>query len=336
MSEDDDKGGGDKNGYDKNGYDKLYAQWSPRSTAINAPADTGARRIVTMGWHPDVPDFRDCDLDTLDRDPKTSGRKRQSETRVADLLCAAKLPATGTVDLRPGCSPIEDQGRLGSCTAQSVVGLMEYLMGRAGMDHIDGSRLFVYKITRNLLGWTGDTGAYLRTAMHAVRAFGVPPEELWPYVIDRFEDEPTPFLYSYAQNFKAMKYVRLDKAGLPTNKILDNVKYVLARGYPVAFGFTVYSSLTGTADISFPDTRYRRSGGHAVLAVGYDDNHKTGPDEDGPVVPSLIIRNSWGRIWGDAGYGYLPYEYVLRGQARDFWTAYSWDWIYTTAFDSPA
>ena len=205
-------------------------------------------------------------------------------------------------------------------------------MRRSGMDHIDGSRLFVYKVTRNLLGWTGDTGAHLRTAMHAVRAFGVPPEELWPYVIDRFEDEPTPFLYSYAQNFKAMKYVRLDRAGLRTNMILENIKYVLARGYSVAFGFTIYSSISDDANIPFPKETDRRSGGHAVLAVGYDDNHNIGSDNNGRNVPSLIIRNSWGPIWGEGGYGYLPYEYVKRGLARDFWTSYSWDWIDTGVF----
>lgn len=302
-----------------------HSQWTPRSSAIDTPAEIGARRIVTMGWNPDLPDFRDVDLDSHDQSPQTG------DVKLADLLCAANLENGAKIDLRAQCSPIEDQGRLGSCTAQSVVGLMEYMMRRAGKDHIDGSRLFIYKVTRNLLGVTGDTGAYLRSTMHAVRAFGVPPEALWPYVVDRFEEEPTSFLYSYAQNFKAMKYVRLDKAGLTTKKILDNIKYVLCRGYPAAFGFTVYSSISGAADIPFPDARTdRRTGGHAVLAVGYDDNHRVGRT----VVPSLIIRNSWGRAWGDQGYGYLPYEYILRGLARDFWTAYSWDWINTGAFDA--
>ena len=317
----DSKNGDSKNGDVKNGNLWRYAQWSPRSSAVGMRAGAGARRIVTMGWHPDLPDFRDIDLDT--RDLHAIGPRKNSGTRIADLLCAKTLPSDGKVDWRETCSPVEDQGRLGSCTAQAVVGLMEYMMRRSGMNHIDGSRLFVYKVTRNLLGWTGDTGAYLRTAMHAVRAFGVPPEELWPYVIDRFEDEPTPFLYSYAQNFKAMKYVRLDKAGLQTDIILENVKYVLARGYPVVFGFTVYSSISDAANIPFPKKTDRRSGGHAVVAVGYDDDHEE---------PSLIIRNSWGPMWGEGGYGYLPYEYVTRGLARDFWTAYSWDWIDTGFF----
>lgn len=339
------KNGAPKNGAPKNGGTKLYAQWSPRSSAINAPYDTGARRIVTMGWHPDIPDFRDVDLDNSDPNPELNGAQQCADVKHADLLCVRDLPAAGSVDLRSYCSPVEDQGRLGSCTAQSVVGLMEYLMRRSGMDHIDGSRLFVYKVTRNLLGSTGDTGADLRTTMHAVRAFGVPPEELWPYVVTDFDEEPTPFLYSYAQNFKAIRYVRLDKADkkagekagkvdLPADKILENVKSVLARGYPVVFGFTVYSSLTGASDIPFPGKTDRRSGGHAVMAVGYDDHHKVSDGGDGCTVPSLIIRNSWGPEWGEQGYGYLPYEYVLDGQARDFWTAYSWQWINTGQFDS--
>ena len=64
------------------------------------------------------------------------------------------------------------------------------------------------------------------------------------------------------------------------------------------------------------------------MAVGYDDNHRVA----GKKVPSLIIRNSWGVDWGEDGYGYLPYDYVLTGLARDFWSAFKWDWIETGQF----
>ena len=171
---------------------------------------------------------------------------------------------------------------------------MEYMMRRGGINHINGSRLFVYKMTRNLLGWTGDQGGYLRKAIQAVSIFGVPPEEHWPYEIERYEEEPAAFHYAYADNFRALNYARLDPYGIPPEEILTTVKRTIYAGYAVVFGFTVFSSLTQAPDIAFPDNNDSARGGHAVMAVGYDDHHAV----NGQTVPSLVIRNSWGRDWG--------------------------------------
>ena len=62
-------------------------------------------------------------------------------------------------------------------------------------------------------------------------------------------------------------------------------------------------------------------GGHAISAFGYDD-------EKG----ALLIRNSWGEEWGENGYGWLPYEYVLQGLVQDFWSVLKQDWIDTGLF----
>lgn len=285
-----------------------------RRSAIDAPEPSAGKHVVTLGWNPDLPDFRDYTLDT-------KGIGDELEKRGSILARGARLQSK--VDLRNQCSPIEDQGALGSCTAQAVTGMMEYMMRRGNQRHMEGSRLFLYKVTRKLLNWTGDTGAFLRTTMQAVACFGIPPEKFCPYDITRFEEEPAPFLYSFAGNFKALKYARLDPKNIGPDKILDNVKHALQAGYPVVFGFTVYSSISANADIPFPTTADSVDGGHAVMAVGYDDNHMAG----GKKVPSLIIRNSWGTGWGDRGYGYLPYAYVEEGLTRDFWAAFEWEWI---------
>ncbi|PHR06092.1 MAG: cysteine protease [Sulfitobacter sp.] len=273
-----------------------------------------SRPSVTLGWHPDVPDVRDLDLG---RKEINKGLKQLNSSIVEDT------PPPDRADNRSLCSPIEDQGDLGSCTAQAVVGLMEYMMRRGKDEHIDGSRLFVYKVTRRLMGTTDDSGAYLRTTMKAVSLFGVPPEQHCPYVIEDFNDEPSAFLYSYASNFQTLNYARLDPVNASQIKVLNTIKQVLAARYCVVFGFSVYSSLSGAADIPFPTGSDTLEGGHAVMAVGYDDNHMVGNKK----VPSLIIRNSWGPEWGEAGYGYLPYEYILKGIAQDFWTCFKWEWI---------
>lgn len=291
----------------------------PKPSALDG-GGSAARQVVSMGWHPDLPDFRDKSLKHPDVEIKLKEVKS---------LITSDVDIPDKIDHRKMCSPIEDQGALGSCTAQAVVGLMEYMMRRSDGGHVDGSRLFTYKVTRNLLGWEGDRGAYLRTAMQSVAAFGVAPEKYWPYIIDRFEEEPSAFLYSFADNYKALNYTRLDQIDLPTAQVLDSIKRVLAAGYCVVFGFTVYSSLSAKGDIPFPKETDSVRGGHAVMAVGYDDNHVTA---DNKKVPSLIIRNSWGTGWGEAGYGYLPYDYVRAGLARDFWTSFKWDWIESGQF----
>lgn len=295
------------------------------------------RAVRGLGWLRDLPDVRDA---TLHKAPPQARRLAglpgadDLHTRAHQGFCkrvASVKSMPPTVDLSAWCSPIEDQEDLGSCTANACAGMVEYMERRASGIHIDASRLFLYKVTRMLHGWTGDTGAYLRTTMQAVVLFGMPPEEWWPYDIATFDHEPDPFQYAYASNYKALQYVRLDAPGETPKATLDAIKSTLAAGYVSMFGFTVYNSLDWKADIPFPTPGDKVSGGHAVLAVGYDDQRKCrGTSSKG----ALKIRNSWGPAWGDQGYGWLPYEYVLRGLADDFWACYKLEWVNNNAFDA--
>ena len=276
-----------------------------------------------LGWVPDLPDIRDY----THENETVHGLLKQ--TAAKKTVLGAKKPALPkSVDLREWCPPIEDQGQLGSCTANAAVGLVEYYERRAAGDHVDASRLFVYKATRNLLGWTGDTGAYLRTAMQALVCFGAPPESYWRYDVARYEEEPTAFLYALASNYKALQYYRLDVPGEAASGTLEHIKQYLAAGLPSMFGFTVYDSLADGPDIPFPRPGDRVAGGHAVVAVGYDNARKIGGK-----TGALLIRNSWGRGWGDEGYGWLPYDYVTQGLADDFWSVLQQSWVDTHQFD---
>ena len=277
-----------------------------------------------MGWHRDLPDIRDY----TDR----SDSVRKVLTKSAPLKkaeSAKKLPSS--VDLRQWCSPIEDQGSLGSCTANAGVGMMEYYEYRAFGRHLDASRLFLYKVTRNLLGFTGDDGAYLRDTMKAMVLFGVPPEKYWPYKIRDFNIEPTQFCYAFAQSYQAIKYYRLDPAGSSPAKALEALKTKLAAELPAMFGFSVYSSIPdsgdGKGEIPFPAPGDTLEGGHAVLAVGYDDAKKIGKNKG-----AILIRNSWGTSWGEAGYGWLPYAYIEAGLADDFWSMVKQKFVDTDLF----
>ena len=197
-------------------------------------------------------------------------------------------------------------------------------MIRTAGKYVEGSRLFLYKATRNLIGFTEDKGAYLRTTMGAMRLFGVCPEPYWPYNPDNVNIEPPAFCYSFAENYKALKYFRLDTTGISTIDVLTNVKNFLAAGLPSMFGFTVFSSINqanNDGKVPYPSVGERVEGGHAILAVGYDDNMKIVNEKSGEETEGAIIfENSWGEGWGDNGYGYLPYKYVISEDALDFWS----------------
>ncbi len=240
-----------------------------------------ALNVKGMGWVRDFPDFRDFSPEQQDIPSRlqalgqTTSVKDMLKTVGIGVRARPTLPAT--VDLRSWCSAIEDQRNIGSCTAHAGVGLVEYFERRAFGRHIDASRLFLYKVTRNLLHWTGDTGAYLRTTMAAMVLFGVPPEEYWLYDPTKFDIDPSCFLYAFAQNYQAISYYRLDPPGTSPADLLARVKTHLAAGLPSMFGFTVYSSISqaGTSGkIPFPMPGERVLGGHAIDAVGFDDNMK--------------------------------------------------------------
>ena len=292
---------------------------------------------LNFGWIPDMPDMRDyspSQEEVRGELVKLKGFVSNSKKELA--LKAVSLPSI--VDLRSFCTPIEDQGALGSCTANAGVGLLEYFEKRAFGKFTDGSRLFLYKVTRNLLGWTGDTGAYLRTTMQAMAGVGVSIEKYHPYIIANYDQEPSAFNYALASNFKSIIYYRLDPAGTSGPAALQSVKNYLANNLPSMFGFTCYNNCLSQASsnggqIPYPTVSDRVVGGHAVVAIGYDDTKEIKNLVDGSKAKgAILIRNSWGTSWGDGGYGWLPYKYFETRLAIDIWSLVKSGWFDSSKF----
>jgi C1A family cysteine protease len=294
--------------------------------------------LHALGWLPDIPSHLDYTEDHPQIAPLLS--QTRLAPRVMGGMRGEPIEAFGSlpaqVDLRPSFSPVEDQGQLGSCTANAAVGLLEYFERHTAGTYTDASRLFVYKTERDLLGWTGDTGAFLRTAMGALALFGAPPEKYWPYdgrpaaTNTRFDVEPPAFCYAFGANFQAIKYFRLDPPGTTPAQLLANIKSYLAQGFPSMFGFPVYPEydhpLPG-GHVAYPAPTSRSRGGHANVAAGYDDTMNINGD-----IGALLVRNSWGPGWGLGGYAWMSYRYVTQGLATDWWTMISAEWVNTGVF----
>lgn len=293
--------------------------------------------VVGIGYHPDLPDGRDLQMWTPRADKAITKAFALAHAPIPPLLLTTtgKKPAKTKPDGKPvdliaqhnlaDVWPVEDQRQLNSCTAHAVVGLVEYLVRVQHTDSLDLSRLFLYNTTRRLMGWSGDRGATIRDTIRALAAFGVPPEEFWPYDPGHFDADPKSFVFAYATSYKALTYFRLDGYDAGSHRLamsagratLERLKIMLDAGYPVAFGFPVYTCIRDSRpEIPNPSPLDRLVGGHAVLAVGYD-----------PKRNSVKIRNSWGSSWGDNGYGWLPYEYFENELAVDLWTVFHQSWL---------
>ena len=281
------------------------------------------------GWLPPMPDLRDysADVPSIKAMAKKLGIHATTETAIPDKM-----------DLRKWCSPIENQLTIGSCSAHAGTAMVEYFQKRANGTYIPSSRLFLYKTTRNLMQVTGDTGAWLRSVMGALALCGVAPEKFWPYKIEDFDKEPPAFLYAIADNYEALKYFCHDatKAKVAPDAVLASVKKYLAAGIPSMFGIWGFNSINSTdvkGGIPYPCPGESAQWGHAIATVGYDDSKKIKNTQCGAeTTGALLIRNSWGKEWGENGYGWLPYDYVLNKLAIDFWSILGMEWIDTKNF----
>jgi C1A family cysteine protease len=259
------------------------------------------RKIARYGWSPDLPDQR-------------------------DHLYSAPLPKLGPLpakaDLRKQCPPVYDQGQIGSCTANAIAGAIEFDLLKQKLADFTPSRLFIYFNERDMEHTVAtDSGAQIRDGVKSVNHLGVCTETEWPYIATPADpntnvfppgakpaQKPTPACYTDALNNQVVSYERV-------NRDLAQFKGCLADGYPFVFGFTVYDAFESpavakTGVLNMPTSQEQVVGGHAVLAVGYDD-----------VAQRFIVRNSWGGKWGQKGYFTIPYAYLITGNlASDFWT----------------
>ena len=244
------------------------------------------KKYFKYGWNPDLPDHRDL----------YKAHKPMACPPKVDLRTTGFLP------------PIWDQGSLGSCVAHATAAAYEFILGKDKEPDWMPSRLFIYYNARVLENSVAsDDGCQIRDAVKQLNSLGACHEDIWPYQIPKFPIKPLAKCYAQAKKDQVIQYSRI----LQTEQELEAC---LAGGYPICCGISLYESFETPAAaqvglIPMPNLTERALGGHAVLVVGYDHIRRL-----------FIMRNSWGEDWGDKGYFYLPYDYLLKPSlADDFW-----------------
>ena len=273
------------------------------------------------GWHRDLPDCRDFTLD--------SPLVRKLFKKLGPVP-GGKNPAAGEVDLREWLPRVDNGAGLRDCVARASIAMVQYFERRSNGRLLDASPRFLYKMTRRLLNWRGDCGAQLRPTLKALVRFGLPPSDLCRDNLAQFDDPPEPYLFSFADPFKSMIYLRLDTRGLDGESTLERIKSCLRAGFPCTCGFPLISALDEGPDIPLPTDLDSIRGGLAVLVVGYDD-HRRHRSTRG----ALLVRTSWSPDWGEHGHGWLPYAYVEENLSADFWTLAKPEWLKSGEFFDP-
>ena len=233
-----------------------------------------------MGWIPDLPDFRDH---------KMSLKKKK---------------VFHDVDYRPSMPPIYDQEQTSGCVAHGIAAAIQHRRKIENLPDFEPSRLFIYangRIIENELN--KDDGIEIRDGIKAVAAQGAPDEKYWPFDVNKLLLKPSDEAYKMGLTDIVSEYQRLD---------VDETSFLTAldAGYPVVFGITLYDSFDGdavaaTGVVPMPSKNENVVGGHCMLAVGVKIEEKM-----------FIVRNSWGD-WGDKGYCYIPFDYMLNTNLVD-------------------
>ncbi len=262
------------------------------SVPVKPPgAELHVRHVQHLGWRHDLPDPRDH--------------------RYAAPL-GLELPSRG--DLRKSMPPVYDQGQLGSCTGNAIAAAVQFERMRHNLSDAQRvpSRLFIYYNERVIEDCVDhDAGAQLRDGIKSVASQGVCFEsgrDKWPYVISKFKTKPPAKSYENASKDRVVSYSRVQR-------MLGEMRGCLATGFPFVFGLTVFQSFDdasakGDGDVPMPAIHEKLLGGHAMLAVGYDDAKQR-----------FLVRNSWGVDCGKGGYMTLPYAYLMSPDlSDDFWT----------------
>lgn len=209
-----------------------------------------------------------------------------------------------SVDLRKDFTAIKNQGEMGACTAFALVSIFEYILKKNQQPDVDLSEQFVYFNSRKNEGSSNiDSGSSLSSIIDTMKKQGICQEHLFPYNPRGVDAEPPVEAFEDALSRKVV-------CAKAVNKELHDIKSAVYEGYPVAVTLEIFNSFDPQKGfIRIPDEeeiRNEKSGAHTMVICGYNDEARY-----------FVVRNSWGREFGDKGYCYIPYGYLENNTLLD-------------------
>jgi C1A family cysteine protease len=254
-----------------------------------------------FGWEKDELDERDFGWRHI-KSFLARGRRGKRPRRVDHLL--------------PYFPPVRDQGQQDSSTAFACLATVEYFQRRALGTLCERSKAFLYAMTREATRAANPRGLGIRNTLKALVRFGTPPEIYWPYTPQNCDQVAADDCwFASSGEFRGLCYARLDPPDASGKVVLKRTRIALGSGIPVVFGYEVHHLMSNSSPFPLGKPFYT-PGWQSVVACGYDDRRQC-----------LLIRNSWGSQWGTDGYGWLPYAYVIRDHAADFWVIFKPEWL---------
>jgi C1A family cysteine protease len=228
------------------------------------------------------------------------------------MLMGVSAPISGipnSVDLTPHMPPVFDQGQTNSCTGNGLSEAIACAMSYHNNEKFIPSRLFIYYNERLIEGSENqDCGGIIHDGIRGCNLHGMVDESTWPFDINNIEVKPPQNIYDIAIKDKIKFYAPID------NTKIETLKATLAHGYPIVFGFTVYSAFESeevakTGILNMPQNGEEIIGGHCINLIGFSDEKEM-----------FLCRNSWGPNWGQNGNFWMPFDYVTNPNlASDFW-----------------
>ena len=241
------------------------------------------------GWVRDTPDFRDNFWDIP-----------ESYDKSIDF-----------VDLRKEMGSITNQSVFNCAPVDAVSTLYKYKFSKIAESNIsttfEPSRSFIYYNARQYYNSLVDNGCSIRNTLKSFSKLGACSEHRFELNSRNINQKPTDDCYKNSKRHRVKTYQRL-------RQDIDCLKAALQNGEPFIFGCSVMSSfdskeVSTSGIIPLPEDNDKPIAAHAMVAVGYDSNNRL-----------FIVRNSWGESWGDNGYCYIPYDYILNESVcADFW-----------------
>lgn len=252
-------------------------------------------------------------LDPSPEDPRDGGYP----------FIASGKPVLSLLDLSPLCAPIRDQLSLGSCTAFGTDGACGYFTQRAGR-YVLRSPSMNYKLSRELGGYTGDSGAVTRDALKAARKFGLAMESLRPYDVNTYDEPVTPEQSADGAQHTLYEFRRIHTSLSDERLIHRRIMASLNDGRPVVIAGWVMQwlrELIGPIH-THPSQRNPDNtwliGAHCMVIVGADEGRRL-----------YKVRQSWGTTkpdgtpYGESGYIGLTFDDM--GTFFEFWSVSGFD-----------